>query len=532
MNYYTLLLQLIILMGLSGCTYLHEAGKQANYAAQQRSSPKLRIQKHLIDTRKFFVYGKIQGDAASNAKSMAVVALSDKFQQNEIVDINRFSRIDSYYGLNLPEGTYRLLVVSDLDGNGFYDETEVLGSRLLSLSEKETPGKVMDGFDLEAGATVANSSAPFRIEAPAPSGLAESLFYPKGTIRSLDDPIFSPQMATLGMYDPAAFLEVAPMMFYALEEDIGYKIPVIFVHGIDGSPRDFAEIVERLDRRLYRPWFFYYPSGNDLSQLSEFFYNIYLSGKVIPLHGMPTVIVAHSMGGLIVRDAMNRYKGEKEGALVQRIITIASPMGGHPSARISENAPLVLPAWRDLNPDSEFIRRLYRAPLPASIGYHLFYAYGNSSTLKIGENSDGVVPMSSQLAPLAQSEASRQYGFNDTHTGTLKNQEAINRLLSIVTEVKLPYSQQLQAECAKGGYTVELGENYSPMEKYFIRHYAYFFAALASGKTAPEDAVQIHFVQACRGEVSPTSQAETAWIKFTAEHRDVPWHGTSGERKR
>lgn len=509
-------------MGLSGCTYLHEVGKQATYAALQKSSPKLRIQKHLIDTGKFFVYGKIRGDAAINATSMAVVAMSDKFQQNEIVDINSFSRIDSYYGLNLPEGTYRLLVVSDLDGNGFYDETEVIGSRMLSLSEKESPGKVTGGFDLEAGAPGPFSGAPFRIESLGTSGLAESLFYPKGTIRSLDDPIFSPQMANLGMYDPAAFLEVAPMMFYALEEDIGYKIPVIFVHGIGGSPRDFAEIVQRLDRRLYRPWFFYYPSGNDLSQLSEFFHNIFLSGKVIPLHGTPTVIVAHSMGGLIVRDALNRYKGEKEGALVQRIITIASPMGGHPSARIVENAPFALPAWRDLNPDSEFIRRLYRAPLPAGIGYHLFYAYGNPSTLKIGENSDGVVPISSQLIPPAQNEASKQYGFNDTHSGILQNQEAINRLLRIVAEVKPPYSQQLLEECAKGGYTVELGDNYSPLEKYFIRHYAYFFAALASGKAAPEDPVQVHFVKACRGKVPSSTPAETAWIKFIAEHKDTP----------
>jgi len=110
-------------------------------------------------------------------------------------------------------------------------------------------------------------------------------------------------MATLGMYESAAFLELAPMLFYALEEDIGYKIPVIFVHGINGSPREFAEIVKHLDRRLYRPWFFYYPSGNDLGQLSEFFYNIFLSGKVIPLYQTPTVIVAHSMGGVIVRDA-------------------------------------------------------------------------------------------------------------------------------------------------------------------------------------------------------------------------------------
>ncbi|MDP3479203.1 MAG: DUF413 domain-containing protein [Desulfoprunum sp.] len=520
MTHYTLLFQLIVLILLPGCTYLHEAGKQANYAAQLRKDPKLRISKHLVDTEKFFVYGKITGDTKIGEMPMAVVALSDTFQQNEIVDINHFSRIDSYYGLNLPVGNYRLLVVSDLDLNGFFDETEVIGSRQLLLSEKVTPGKVLGEFDLEVNKPRTYSGAPFPLQTPPAERLTESLFYPKGSIRSLDDPIFSPQMARLGMYESAAFLEVAPMMFYALGEAVGCKIPVIFVHGIDGSPREFKEIVEHLDRRFYNPLFFYYPSGNDLGQLSEFFYNIFLSGKVIPLDRTPTVIVAHSMGGLIVRDAMNRCKGEKKGAMVQRIITIASPMGGHPSARIGENAPLVLPAWRDINPDSTFIHCLYRRPLPESVGYHLFYAYGNDSSVKIGENSDGVVPMSSQLAPQAQNEAARQYGINDTHIGILKNPDLISQLLNIIYEVKPPYSKRLVEECNRGGFNVELSEDYSRMEKHFIRHYAFVFEALVSGKVAPENPPLEHFVKACRGEVPATTPAETAWIKYRKEHRE------------
>jgi len=63
----------------------------------------------------------------------------------------------------------------------------------------------------------------------------QSLYYPAGTIRSLDDPIFDEKISTLGMYDPASFLEYAPTMFYALEEDVVHKIPVVFVHGIGGS---------------------------------------------------------------------------------------------------------------------------------------------------------------------------------------------------------------------------------------------------------------------------------------------------------
>jgi pimeloyl-ACP methyl ester carboxylesterase len=175
-------------------------------------------------------------------------------------------------------------------------------------------------------------------------------------------------MATLGLYRPAEFLERAPMMFYALEEDVGYKVPVVFVHGIDGSPRDFAPLLERLDRTRYKAWFFYYPTGQDLSHVAAMFHRVFLSGKVIPLGEMPLVIVAHSMGGVVVREAMNRCTGRAEEAHVAQLITIASPLGGHPAAHLARNAPLAVPSWRDLDPEGAFIANLYRRALPAGTG--------------------------------------------------------------------------------------------------------------------------------------------------------------------
>lgn len=75
---------------------------------------------------------------------------------------------------------------------------------------------------------------------------------------------------------------------------------MVFVHGIGGSIRSFLPIIEGLDRSKYKPWFFFYPSGADLEQLAEFFYQLYLSGDVIPQSKMPMIVVAHSMGGFDV----------------------------------------------------------------------------------------------------------------------------------------------------------------------------------------------------------------------------------------
>jgi hypothetical protein len=181
---------------------------------------------------------------------------------------------------------------------------------------------------------------------------------------------------------------------------------------------------------------------------------------------------------------------------------------------------MVLPSWLDLNPDSEFISRLHRRPLPKDLRYDLLYTYGNPRAIKLGENSDGVVPLSSQLSPAAQNEATEQHGFNDTHSGVLKNSEAIQRIIRSIEEVKAPYPEDHLRELMKGGYQVELGKNYTPMEKYLIHTISHYIEALEKGTITPIHPMQTHFLQAIRGEKTPNNDAERAWIKFTKEYPD------------
>jgi triacylglycerol esterase/lipase EstA (alpha/beta hydrolase family) len=506
---------------MGGCTYMSNALKQAHYSEQQKNSPTQRIYKHMLVTENFFVYGKIGNSNKLNRDAVAVAAVSTKQgHHGEIVDVSHFTGIDSYFGLNLPEGDYNLLIASDLNKDGFYDSTEIVGERPLSLNKNEIPEKVLGDYNIDITSSSQTSANTFHLKVKKSEAAVESLFYPKGSIRTLDDEIFSPGMASLGMYEPAAFLEEAPMMFYALEEDLGYKVPVIFVHGIGGSARDFQEIVSKLDRSRYRPWFFYYPSGNDLSQLSEMFYKIFLSGKVVSLDEMPMVIVSHSMGGLVVRDALNRCTGKSGENKVKCLITIASPLAGHSSADLANKGLIVLPSWRDVAPDSKFMHNLRRKKLPDGLNYHLIYAYGNTSTVKFGENSDGVVPLSSQLSIEAQNEATSQYGFNDTHTGILKNPDAIQRILTITGEIKSLFPEDHMKEFLKGGYSVDLGDEYPPIIKYTIRTVGHWVDAMATGVIAPIHPIQTHFVQVCRGEKSPNSDFEKAWLRFIKQYPD------------
>lgn len=513
---------LLLSVCLVGCSYLRAMTTQAGFSLQQLAAPEQRVYKHMLSRETFFVFGRIERARKVNHDAIAVVALSDQFRNSEVVDINQVTRAESYYGLNLPAGAYRLLVVSDLNGDGYYDQNEVVGERALSLTLKDTPDRVLGGFDIDLGIPAQPVRGAFRLEVLKTPARVESLFYPKGTLRSLDDPIFSPQMAELGMYEPAAFLEAAPMMFYALEEDVGYKVPVVFVHGIGGSARDFEAILESLDRTRYRPWFFYYPSGVGLNQLGAMFYKIFLSGKVIPLGEMPMVIVAHSMGGLVVREALNHCRGAAGENHVARLITIASPLGGHPGARSATSAPLTLPSWRDVDPESPFIAGLHRTPLPAGLEYYLLFSYGNDRTLKLGANSDGVVPLASQLTPAAQREATGQQGFDATHTGILSNRDAIREVLRITGEVRAPYPQVHMQEALKGGYKVALGPAYSPLEAYYLHFLGHYIEALASGRIAPIQPIQEHFVRVVQGEVAPNNELESAWLKFRRDYPGPP----------
>lgn len=513
-----LFLIVALVFSMSGCSYLGNTLKQAGFSALHQHSPAQRVYKHMLHADNFFVFGKIENGTGLGEEATAVVAVSSLYLASEVVDVSHFSR-NTFYGLNLPAGEYQLLVVSDLNCDGYYDEQEVVGGRTVALEVTKMPEKVLGNFDIDLDAPfVSPATVVFHLEVRKSEPLAESLFYPKGSIRSLDDEIFSRQMATLGMYEPAAFLEEAPMMFYALEEDIGFKVPVVFVHGIDGSARDFAEIVAGLDRSRYRPWFFYYPSGNDLGQLGEMFYKIFLSGKTMVLGEMPMIIVAHSMGGLVVRDALNRQSGKKGEAKVARLVTIASPLGGHPAAAMAARAPVVIPSWRDVDPAGEFMHQLRRKKLPEGIEYHLIYAFGNEKMVKLGENSDGVVPLSSQLCSEAQNESTAQYGFNDTHTGILQNPEAIKRVLAIIETVKAPFPDDHMAEALKGGYNVTLGDGYTPLGKYCIVNAGHWLDALATGRIAPTEPAHSHFVQVCRGEESPDTEIEKAWLRFVKEY--------------
>ena len=82
-------------------------------------------------------------------------------------------------------------------------------------------------------------------------------------------------------------------------------------------------------------------------------------------------------------------------------------------------APVAVPSWYDMVPDSPFLRSLYAQPLPRATRHFLMFSYRGSFKLVGGENTDGTVSLSSQLSEAAQKAADRVIGFDETHTSVL-----------------------------------------------------------------------------------------------------------------
>ncbi len=201
-------------------------------------------------------------------------------------------------------------------------------------------------------------------------------------VESVDDPIFAPEMGELGVYQPNKFLARTQSWFFSLGEPDFSKVQVMLVHGIDGTPRDFRELIASLDRSRYQIWLFYYPSGLRLDQVG-----IVLAAGVERVAQEPKMkdlrfaLVAHSMGGLVGRRAVNELCRSGRPEYLKVYASFDTPYGGVESAAgaVKRGTELV-PSWIDVAAGSPFLTRLHEKPLPKDLPFHLFFGWGLPAT--------------------------------------------------------------------------------------------------------------------------------------------------------
>lgn len=269
------------------------------------------------------------------------------------------------------------------------------------------------------------------IDEPLQNHLSDNVNINIGTVSALDDPLFSREEGRKGLWEPYAFMEDGGSGIHFLEPYDSSRAPVLFVHGIYGSPRDFAALIDSLDRSKFQAWVLSYPSGLPLSTMGNGMYQmievLHRQLDFDELH-----VVAHSMGGLVSRDALNDCVRNGDCEFVRSYTTISTPWNGVASAALGVDwAPTVVPVWRDLDPGGEFIRTLFDTPLPDHVRYHLLFGFKRDSIFGAA-SSDGVIELSSMLRQEAQDEADSIRGYDDDHTGILSDPAVIRKLAQIL----------------------------------------------------------------------------------------------------
>ncbi|MFT3711346.1 MAG: alpha/beta fold hydrolase [Archangium sp.] len=307
----------------------------------------------------------------------------------------------------------------DLDGDSIYDPGEPCG--FMRLASLESLGKA------------AVELAPLKLERSVLLPVTLDLRHVKssiggtvGEVVPLTDPRYDEERVSEGMWTPLRATKRGDHGIHFLEPHQAGRLPVLFIHGINGSPRNFEKMLEHLDRTKFEPWVAYYPSGIRLPVLAQILAQLLLRAK--ETYGVDRIfIVAHSMGGLIARSAIQQLSEKNQSSLIAGLVTLDTPWGGHPSAATAiERAPEAVPSWIDIAPGSKFLRSLPQ-PQPRGVPFYLFFGVGGRVS-RYDENNDGVVTVESQLTRWAQDQAVQIIGFDTNHMGVLQSAEVESKL--------------------------------------------------------------------------------------------------------
>lgn len=251
-----------------------------------------------------------------------------------------------------------------------------------------------------------------------------------GKVTSIENSQFTRGNASKGLWNPELFFKEVGGGIYMLEEYSSARIPILFIHGMNGTPSDFKEIIENIDKSKYQAWVYFYPSGLDLNDSIDIL-KISLD-KLIESHKLnEMIIIAHSMGGLISRGFINEYSSKIK---IPTFITISTPWNGQESAKFSQLNASYLPAsFGNMVPGSKFQKKILTKDFFNNTKHILLFGYESTNSLILDNSNDGTISLSSQLFDKAQSQANEIYGFNENHTSILKSKEVflqINKILA------------------------------------------------------------------------------------------------------
>ena len=389
------------------------------------SLPEIKKQSEIMDS-----LGEIRGEVNVSVKADGPVHVVLFIKDNGLLDLVDHYPVgaDGKYIFHVIPDTYFIAAYMDTDNDEIYqlgEPASYLGIADAGAMPREI--RVNMGEKIVVESLTISGSIKSRVSEKT------QWSYPKydnniGRVVSLDDPIFHRENAAMGLWRPLDFINDIGGGLFFLQEFEEEKIPVLFIHGVNGTALDWKEVIASMDREKFQPWVLYYPSGGRLDMISN-----YMVESINTLHNRHKIkqlyVIAHSMGGLLARSYIMKHTDGENTVKIALSMTINSPMKGMESAKSGvQYSPIVVPSWRDVAKDSEFIQRITQWTWPVDIPYHLIFSYES------GEGDDGVVSLESQIPLKLQAESERIYGFNSSHAGVLQDSDFLTTFNTILEE--------------------------------------------------------------------------------------------------
>ncbi len=424
-----------ILTGFTGCSYLQwRKSKHDQRELLKKNPANLALERDYAPQDCFGLVGRIELPSPSHTLLAAAFSHGAK---TELVGWATVDRERGYFAILLPAGSYDLLFFTDRNDDGLYVTGEVVGRTPPDSPVLVDATTASDGIAVPAPEVAIDLGNP----RAAPIAVRVQVNPQPSVVQSVDDPIFSPELGELGVYEPSRFLARTQRLFFSIGVPDFSRTQLVLVHGIDGTPRDFRALIAGIDRSRYDVWLFYYPSGLSIDQLGNALAQTVR--RLVGMSGAPDVrlaIVAHSMGGLVGRLAVNQLCREGRPPYLRMYASFDTPYGGVEAvADAVKRRTELVPSWIDVAAGSPFLTRLHETPLPADLPFYLFFGWGNQHGHGPSPAGDGTITLASQLDPRAQAVATEMSGFGDTHVGILsdpKALEALARALDASTEGK------------------------------------------------------------------------------------------------
>lgn len=89
----------------------------------------------------------------------------------------------------------------------------------------------------------------------AEEGTPSSSWINLAVVTTFDDPRFAQENGSLGFWKPLTFLRDVGLGLYFLEPYDAEKVPVLFVHGANGTPEGWGQVIENLIGGDFSPGF-------------------------------------------------------------------------------------------------------------------------------------------------------------------------------------------------------------------------------------------------------------------------------------